>query len=44
MREMAKRALSHMPNAAAEARKLARLMEVEGLKQPHQRDDPPGRE
>jgi hypothetical protein len=44
LREIAKRALWHMPNSETEARKLARIMVIENLKQPHPDDDPPSRE
>ena len=44
MREIARRALWHMADAPAEARKLIRDMEIEGLKQAHPRDTPPGRD
>jgi hypothetical protein len=40
LREIAKLALWHMPNAIAEARQLVRVMEIERLKQPHPADDP----
>lgn len=43
LREIAKLALWHMPDAASEARELVRTMQIEGLKQPHERDSPPGR-
>jgi hypothetical protein len=44
LRAIAQRALWHMPNAASEARQLARVMAVENLKRPHPRDDPPARD
>jgi len=44
LRAIAKRALWHIPNAATEAQRLAQEMAVESLKQPHPRDDPPGRD
>ena len=40
LREIAKLALWHMPNAPAEATQIARIMTIEGLKQPHPGDDP----
>jgi hypothetical protein len=40
LREIAKIALWHMPNASTEARQLAKLMDIEALKNPHPRDDP----
>jgi hypothetical protein len=39
LREIAKLALWHMPNATIEARELVRTMEIEKLKQPHPGDD-----
>jgi hypothetical protein len=45
LREIAKLALWHMPNAPDEARQLVRTMQIDVLKQsPHPRDDPPGRD
>ena len=44
LREIAKRALWHMPNSAAEARQLVSVMTIENLRQPHPKDDPPGRD
>jgi len=44
MREIAHRGLWHMSDAPAEAHKLAKLLEIEGLKQPHPYDTPPGRD
>src|SRR5262245_44381274 len=38
LREIARLALWHMPNAAEEARELVRAMEIERLKQPHPAD------
>jgi hypothetical protein len=40
LRELAWWALWHMPNAAAEATKLAKTMTMEKLRQPHPGDDP----
>jgi hypothetical protein len=43
LREIAKRALWHMPNSADEARKLVRYIDIENLRQPNPLDDdPPG--
>jgi hypothetical protein len=44
LREIAKRALWHMPNSADEARKLVRyVVDIENLRQPNPLDgDPPG--
>jgi hypothetical protein len=39
LREIAKRALWHMPNSADEARGLVRYVTIENLRQPHSRDD-----
>jgi hypothetical protein len=39
LREIARLAIWHMPNAPDEARALARDMTLEGMKQPHPRDD-----
>jgi hypothetical protein len=44
LREIAKRALWHMPNSETEARQLARIMVIENLKQPHPGDDAPARD
>jgi hypothetical protein len=44
LRAVAARALWHMPNAATEARNLARIMDIESLKEPHLRDKPPDRD
>jgi len=44
MREIARRALWHMADAPAEARNLAKDLEIGGLLQPHPRDTPPGRD
>jgi hypothetical protein len=44
LRAVASRALWHMPNAATEARNLARVMDIESLKEPHLRDKPPDRD
>lgn len=41
LREIARLALWNMPNAADEARALAKDMTLEGMKQPHPRDDAP---
>jgi hypothetical protein len=41
LREIARWALWHMPDAANEARKLVRAMEIERLKQPHPADAQP---
>jgi hypothetical protein len=38
LREIATRALWHMPNSKTEARQLARIMVIENLKQPHPSD------
>jgi hypothetical protein len=40
LREIARLALWHMPNAPEEARQLVRSMEIERLKQPHPADSP----
>jgi hypothetical protein len=40
LREIARGALWHMPNADQEARELVRVMTLERLKQPHAGDDP----
>jgi hypothetical protein len=43
LREIARRALWHMPNSADEARKLVRYIDIENLRQPNPLDDdPPG--
>jgi hypothetical protein len=43
LREIAKRALWHMPDSSDEVRSLARHLYVESLRQPHPPDDdPPG--
>ena len=43
LREIARRALWHMPNSAEEARKLVRYIDIENLRQPNPLDDdPPG--
>lgn len=43
LREIAKRALWHMPNSGDEARKLVRFIDIANLKQPNPLDDdPPG--
>jgi hypothetical protein len=43
LREIAKRALFHLPNAGDEARKLVRYIDIANLRQPNQLDDdPPG--
>lgn len=43
MREIARRALWHIPNSADEARKLVRYVDIENLRQPNPFDDePPG--
>jgi len=43
LREIARRALRHMPNPGDEARILARHLHVENLRQSHSfDDDPPG--
>jgi hypothetical protein len=43
LREMAKRALWHMPNSADEVRKQVRYIDIENLRQPNPLDDdPPG--
>jgi len=39
LREIAKRALWHMPNSGDEARKLVRYIEIENLRQPNPFDD-----
>lgn len=41
LREIACRALWHMPNSSDEARALVRHIDVENLKQPHPSDDEP---
>ena len=41
LREIAKLALWHLPDAADEARQLVKTMEIERLKQPHPGDDEP---
>lgn len=43
LREIAKRALWHMPNSGDEVRKLVRYLNIENLRQPNPLDDdPPG--
>jgi hypothetical protein len=43
LREIAKRALWHIPNSADEVRKLVRYIDIENLRQPNSFDeDPPG--
>jgi hypothetical protein len=43
LREIAKRALWHMPNSGDEARALVRYIDIESLRQPNPLDhDPPG--
>jgi hypothetical protein len=39
LRQIAKIALWHLPNASTEARQIARTMDIEALKSPHPRDD-----
>jgi hypothetical protein len=39
LREIARRALWHMPNSADEARKLVRYVDIENLRQPNPLDD-----
>jgi hypothetical protein len=41
LRTIARRALSHLPNAPLEARELAKAMEIESMKYPHSHNDPP---
>ena len=42
LREVARRALWHMPNSSGELQDLARRFFIENLRQPHPRDsDPP---
>jgi hypothetical protein len=41
LREVARRALWHMPNSSDEVRDLARHLYLENLRQPHPRDDDP---
>ena len=41
LREVARRALWHMPNSSDEVRDLARYLYLESLRQPHPRDDDP---
>jgi hypothetical protein len=41
LREIARRALRHMPNSSDEVRELARHFYIENLRQPHPRDDEP---
>ena len=41
LRTIARRALSHLPNAPFEARELAKAMEIESMKYPNSHDDPP---
>jgi hypothetical protein len=43
LREIARRALWHIPNSGDEVRKLTRYFDIENLRQPHPSDDdPPG--
>jgi hypothetical protein len=43
LREIARRALWHLPNSADEARNLVRYVTIENLRQPNPLDDdPPG--
>jgi hypothetical protein len=43
LRELARRALLHMPNSADEARKMVRFIDIENLRQPNPLDhEPPG--
>ena len=44
LREVARRALWHMPNSSDEVRDLARHLYLENLRQPHPRDDDPPNE
>ena len=44
LREIAKRALWHMPNSSEEVRGLARHVYLESLRQPHTLDDDPPNE
>jgi hypothetical protein len=44
LRAIAKRALWRMPNSSTEARDLAKYLDIENLRQPHPRDDPPDRD
>jgi hypothetical protein len=39
LREIAKRALWHIPNSRDEVRKLVKYLDIENLRQPHSRDD-----
>ncbi len=41
LREVARRALWHIPNSSAEVGDLARYFYLENLRQPHPRDDDP---
>ena len=41
LREVARRALWHMPNSSAEVRDLVSYFYLENLRQPHPRDDEP---
>jgi hypothetical protein len=43
LREIARRALWHIPNSREEVRKLVKYLDIENLRQPHPfDDDPPG--
>ena len=39
LREIARRALWHIPNSRDEVRELVRYFDIENLRQPHPRDD-----
>ncbi|MGY8685953.1 hypothetical protein Q2941_50945 [Bradyrhizobium sp. UFLA05-153] len=39
LREIARRALWHLPNSGDEARQLVRYIDIENLRQPNPRDD-----
>jgi hypothetical protein len=44
LRELAKRALWHLPNARDEVRAIMKWLDLETLKRQHPHDDPPGRD
>jgi hypothetical protein len=44
LRQIAKLSLWHMPNSRLEVRELVKFIDLENIKQPHPKDDPPGRD